>query len=59
MTNEETYDMNYQCFNCNTQFVKPIPKGVKAERAGGKCPYCDIEDSIYGLHTVLGATDKY
>jgi len=54
MTNEETYDMNYKCFNCNTQFVKSIPKGKKAEGAGGKCPYCDIEDSIYSLHIVLG-----
>ena len=59
MTDKETYDMEYQCFNCNTKFISPVIKVMQADGAAGECPYCGVKDCLDGggestTHIVLG-----
>lgn len=44
-----TYEMEFECSNCKTKFVRSIPKGVGAKWQGGECPYCGREDNLW-LH---------
>jgi DNA-directed RNA polymerase subunit RPC12/RpoP len=47
-----TYEMEFICSNCQTDFIREIPLGIPASDQGGECPYCGYADGYIGRRFV-------